>query len=67
MSVPYRPFVGTLGVAPAGEPVLSFRQGAEFMGNVDLPEIAARRHSGSQSGSGRRHGVARGTPTSAQG
>ena len=41
VSVPYRPFVGTLGVAPAGEPVLSFRQGAEFMGNVDLPEIAA--------------------------
>ena len=41
VSVPYRPFVGTLGVAPAGEPVLSFRQGPEFMGNVDLPEIAA--------------------------
>ena len=41
VSVPYRPFVGTLGVAPAGEPVLSFRQGKEFLGNVDLPEIAA--------------------------
>ena len=41
VSVPCRPFVGTLGVAPAGEPVLSFRQGVEFLGNVDLPEIAA--------------------------
>ncbi len=39
--VPYRPFVGTIGVAPAGAPVLSFRQGREFLGNVDLPEVAA--------------------------
>ncbi len=41
VTVPYRPFVGTLGVAPAGDPVLSFRQGADFLGNVDLPEVAA--------------------------
>ena len=39
--VPYRPFVGTMGVAPAGAPVLSFRQGVEILGNVDLPEVCA--------------------------
>ena len=39
--IPYRPFVGTIGVAPAAEPVLSFRQGREFLGNVDLPDVAA--------------------------
>ncbi len=39
--IPYRPFVGTIGVAPAGPPVLSFRQGSEILGNVDLPDIAA--------------------------
>ncbi len=38
--VPCRPFIGTIGVAPRGEPVLSFRQGAEILGNVDLPEIS---------------------------
>ncbi|MCH7667799.1 MAG: acetamidase/formamidase family protein [Acidobacteria bacterium] len=37
--IPYRPFVGTLGVAPAAEPIESFLQGAEIMGNVDLPEV----------------------------
>ena len=37
--IPYRPFIGTIGVAPAGEPVLSFRQGPEILGNVDLPEV----------------------------
>ena len=39
--VPYRPFVGTIGVAPPGEPVPSFSQGGEFLGNVDLPDVAA--------------------------
>ena len=39
--VPYRPFVGTIGLAPAGEPVMSFRQGPEILGNVDLPEVKA--------------------------
>lgn len=39
VSVPYRPFIGTLGVAPAGEPMLSFRQSREVMGNVDIPEL----------------------------
>lgn len=38
--VPYRPFVGTLGVAPAGEPLLSFRQRIDVLGNVDLPDLA---------------------------
>ncbi len=37
--VPYRPFVGTLGVAPADGPMMSFRQSAEVLGNVDLPEV----------------------------
>lgn len=37
--VPYRPFIGTLGVAPAGEPMLSFSQSREVMGNVDIPEL----------------------------
>lgn len=39
--VPYRPFVGTIGVAPSGAPVLSFGQGTEILGNVDLPEVRA--------------------------
>ena len=39
--IPYRPFVGTIGVAPAGPPVLSFRQGMEILGNVDLPDVCA--------------------------
>lgn len=37
--VPYRPFIGTLGLAPSGERLLSFRQSAEVMGNVDLPDL----------------------------
>lgn len=37
--VPYRPFIGTLGLAPVGEPLLSFRQSAAVMGNVDLPDL----------------------------
>ena len=39
--IPYRPFVGTIGVAPAGPPVLSFRQGVEVLGNVDLADVCA--------------------------
>jgi len=39
--VPYRPFVGTLGVAPASGRVESFQQGVEIMGNVDTPEVTA--------------------------
>ena len=39
--VPYRPFIGTIGVAPASVPVLSFLQGVEFLGNVDLPDVRA--------------------------
>jgi amidase len=35
--IPTRPFLGTIGVAPAGERRLSFVQGAEFLGNTDLP------------------------------
>jgi amidase len=37
--VPYLPFVGTLGVAPAGDPVPSFGQRSDILGNVDLPEL----------------------------
>jgi acetamidase/formamidase len=37
--VPYLPFVGTLGVAPAGDPVPSFGQRPDILGNVDLPEL----------------------------
>lgn len=39
--VPYRPFVGTLGVAPAGEQILSFQQRPDILGNVDLAEVCA--------------------------
>ncbi|MXZ06588.1 MAG: hypothetical protein F4Y75_03615 [Acidimicrobiia bacterium] len=41
ISVPYRPFIGTLGLAPAGEPIPSFQQSPRILGNVDLPEITA--------------------------
>jgi amidase len=39
--VPCRPFIGTLGVAPAGEPILSFEQRRDILGNVDLAEVGA--------------------------
>lgn len=39
--IPYRPMVGTLGVAPAGEPMLAFSQRDDVLGNVDLPELCA--------------------------
>lgn len=35
--IPCRPFLGTIGLAPAGERRLSFLQGADFLGNTDLP------------------------------
>src|SRR5919197_377770 len=35
--IPTRPFLGTIGVAPGGERRLSYLQGAEFLGNTDLP------------------------------
>ena len=41
VTVPYHPFVGTLGVAPAGESMLAFSQRPDVMGNVDLPEVCA--------------------------
>jgi amidase len=37
VEIPARPFLGTIGVAPAGERRFSFLQGAEFLGNTDLP------------------------------
>jgi amidase len=37
--VPYLPFVGTLGVAPGGDPIPSFGQRPDILGNVDLPEL----------------------------
>jgi acetamidase/formamidase len=41
VTVPYHPFIGTLGVAPAGESILAFNQRSDVMGNVDLPEVCA--------------------------
>ncbi len=37
IEIPTSPFLGTIGVAPAGERRLSYLQGAEFSGNTDLP------------------------------
>jgi amidase len=37
--MPMRPMIGTLGVAPAGEPRPSFGQGVDILGNVDLPAL----------------------------
>jgi amidase len=37
VEIPVAPFLGTIGVAPAGERRLSYLQGAEFLGNTDLP------------------------------
>lgn len=39
--VPYDPFIGTLGVAPSGPPLESFRQCLQVLGNVDLPPLGA--------------------------
>jgi acetamidase/formamidase len=37
IEIPAAPFLGTIGVAPAGERRLSFLQGSDFLGNTDLP------------------------------
>ena len=37
--VPYRPFVGTLGVAPSDGPLPSFLQRPDVLGNVDIPDL----------------------------
>jgi amidase len=37
VEIPTSPFLGTIGVAPAGERRLSYLQGPEFLGNTDLP------------------------------
>jgi amidase len=39
--LPLRPMLGTLGIAAAGEPRPSFQQGADILGNVDLPALRA--------------------------
>ena len=38
--IPLRPFLGTVGVAPARERRLSFSQSPEYLGDVDLPDLA---------------------------
>lgn len=35
--IPIKPFLGTVGIAPAAERRLSFVQGPDFLGNVDIP------------------------------
>jgi amidase len=37
--LPVEPMIGTLGVAPAGEPRPSFEQGRDILGNVDIPAL----------------------------
>ena len=37
VEIPTAPFLGTIGVAPAGERRLSYLQGADVLGNTDLP------------------------------
>lgn len=37
--IPMRPFLGTVGVAPARERRLSFSQSPEYLGDVDLPDL----------------------------
>jgi acetamidase/formamidase len=37
--IPIRPFLGTVGVAPARERRLSFSQSPEYLGDVDLPDL----------------------------
>ncbi len=39
--VPLRPFLGTVGVAPARERRLSFSQSPEYLGDVDLPDLTS--------------------------
>jgi amidase len=37
IEIPTIPFIGTIGVAPAGQRTLSYLQGSEQLGNTDLP------------------------------
>src|SRR5262245_5499380 len=37
--IPVRPFLGTVGVAPARERRMSFSQSPEYLGDVDLPDL----------------------------
>jgi amidase len=37
--IPMRPFLGTVGVAPASERRLSFSQSPEYLGDVDQPDL----------------------------
>jgi amidase len=36
-----KPMIGTIGVAPQYERRMSFAQGADFLGNVDVPDLGA--------------------------
>lgn len=40
-SIPLRPFLGTIGVAPARERRMTFSQAPEYLGDVDQPGITA--------------------------
>jgi amidase len=39
IKLPLKPMVGTIGVAPQYERRMSFAQGADFLGNVDVPDL----------------------------
>jgi len=39
IAIPIAPFLGTIGIAPSGERRLSYFQGLEWLGNVDLPNL----------------------------
>jgi amidase len=41
VDLPLRPFLGTVGVAPARERRMSFSQDPEYLGDVDLPALRA--------------------------
>jgi len=41
VAIPVRPFLGTVGVAPRWERRMSFSQSPEYLGDVDLPDMAA--------------------------
>lgn len=41
ITIPVRPFLGTVGVAPRRERRMSFSQSTEYLGDVDLPQVTA--------------------------
>jgi acetamidase/formamidase len=41
LALPLEPMIGTIGVAPKYERRMSFAQGSDFMGNVDIPDLRA--------------------------